>query len=65
MRALEHEQRLVARERETLEAAEGRMRQREDAAEAARGDVQTPAERGAGKQRVAGLDARIDDVIAG
>ena len=31
MRALEHEQRLAARERETLEAAEGRMRQREDA----------------------------------
>jgi DNA mismatch repair protein MutS2 len=31
MRALEHEQRLAARERETLEAAEGRMRHREDA----------------------------------
>ena len=31
MRALEHEQRLAARERETLEAAEARMRQREDA----------------------------------
>jgi DNA mismatch repair protein MutS2 len=31
MRALEHEQRLAARERETLEAAEGRMRLREDA----------------------------------
>jgi DNA mismatch repair protein MutS2 len=31
MRSLEHQQRLAARERETLEAAEGRMRQREDA----------------------------------
>jgi DNA mismatch repair protein MutS2 len=31
MRALEHEQRLAARERETLETAEARMRQREDA----------------------------------
>jgi DNA mismatch repair protein MutS2 len=31
MRALDHDQRLVARERETQEAAEGRMRQREDA----------------------------------
>jgi DNA mismatch repair protein MutS2 len=31
MRALEHEQRLATRERETLEAAETRMRQREDA----------------------------------
>jgi DNA mismatch repair protein MutS2 len=31
MRALEHEQRLATRERETLEAAEGRMRVREDA----------------------------------
>ena len=31
MRALEHEQRLTTRERETLEAAEGRMRQREEA----------------------------------
>ena len=31
MRALEHEHRLAARERETLEAAEARMRQREDA----------------------------------
>jgi DNA mismatch repair protein MutS2 len=31
MRALEHEQRLALRERETLEAAEGRMRQREEA----------------------------------
>ena len=31
MRALEHEQRLSARERETLEAAETRMHQREDA----------------------------------
>ena len=31
MRALEHEQRLAAREREELEAAAGRMRQREDA----------------------------------
>ena len=31
MRALEHEHRLAARERETLETAEGRMRQREDA----------------------------------
>jgi DNA mismatch repair protein MutS2 len=30
MRALEHEQRLAVRERETLEAAEVRMRQRED-----------------------------------
>jgi DNA mismatch repair protein MutS2 len=30
-RALEHEHRLAARERETLEAAEARMRQREDA----------------------------------
>jgi DNA mismatch repair protein MutS2 len=31
MRALEHEQRLATRERETLHAAEGRMQQREDA----------------------------------
>jgi DNA mismatch repair protein MutS2 len=31
MRSLEHEHRIAARERETLEAAEGRMRQREDA----------------------------------
>jgi DNA mismatch repair protein MutS2 len=31
MRALEHEQRLAARERETLHAAEARMQQREDA----------------------------------
>jgi DNA mismatch repair protein MutS2 len=31
MRALEHEQRLATRERDTLEAAEARMRQREDA----------------------------------
>jgi DNA mismatch repair protein MutS2 len=31
MRALEHEQRLAARERETLSEAEGRLRQREDA----------------------------------
>src|SRR5204863_6458600 len=31
MRALEHEQRLAARERETLETAESRMRQREEA----------------------------------
>jgi DNA mismatch repair protein MutS2 len=31
MRALEHDQRLAARERETLEAAEARFRQREDA----------------------------------
>ena len=31
MRALEHEHRLATRERETLEAAEARMRQREDA----------------------------------
>jgi DNA mismatch repair protein MutS2 len=31
MRALEHEQRLAARERETLEASEARMRLREDA----------------------------------
>ena len=31
MRALEHEHRLAARERETLEAAEARMQQREDA----------------------------------
>jgi len=31
MRALEHEQRLATRERETLEAAEARMRQREEA----------------------------------
>ena len=31
MRALEHEQRLAARERETLETADARMRQREDA----------------------------------
>ena len=31
MRALEHEHRLASRERETLEAAEARMRQREDA----------------------------------
>src|SRR5206468_9496649 len=30
MRALEHEQRLATRERETLEAAELRMRERED-----------------------------------
>ena len=36
MRALEHEQRLAARERETLEAAEARMRQREDALRSAR-----------------------------
>jgi DNA mismatch repair protein MutS2 len=31
LRALEHEQRLAARERETLEAAEARMRQRDEA----------------------------------
>ena len=31
MRALEHEHRLAARERETLKAAEARMQQREDA----------------------------------
>ena len=31
MRALEHEQRLAARERETIHAAEGRIHQREDA----------------------------------
>jgi DNA mismatch repair protein MutS2 len=31
MRTLEHEQRLAVRERETLEAAEGRVRQREEA----------------------------------
>jgi DNA mismatch repair protein MutS2 len=31
MRSLEHEQRLAAKERETLEAAEARMRQREEA----------------------------------
>ena len=43
MRALEHEHRLAARERETLEAAEARMRQREDALQPARGDVHAAA----------------------
>ena len=47
MRALEHEQRLAARERETLDGDQARMRQREEALEPARRDVPAAAERGA------------------
>ena len=53
MRALEHEHRLAARERETLEAAEARMRQREDALQAARGDVRAGASTRSSKRRCA------------
>ncbi len=64
VRALEHEQRLAVRERETLEAAEARMRQREEALKQREDTFKRKLNEEVDAQ-VRHARREIDDVIAG